>query len=215
MLRLSYIYVIGPRGGEAVKVGRAADVVARRTSLQIGHWQDLEILDTVTVPWRAAKAAEALTHKRLGADAVRGEWFKVSPERAVSVAMLAACQATEARGKRNRLDLCNHICLAKSPRLALEALSAYRTAMLRGQTTKVNRALFDHIGATAYGLFRQIVEDGPAVKDGNQLYSEMTSDFRLVETAERGFVKALDFLIDYHNGFDQDDALADLIAAAA
>lgn len=214
-VRLSYLYVVGPRGGDVVKIGRAQDVRSRLSGLQIGQWQEIEILETVSLPWRAVKAAEALTHKRLATDRLRGEWFKVSPERAAGVALHAATQCTLDRGMKNRFDLCNHFCMAKSPALAIEALSAYRTAMLRGQTGQINRALLDHIGMAAYGVFRQIIEDGSVVRDGRQFYSELQSDFRLLDTVEQGFVKALNFLIDHHNAFDEDDSMADLIAAAA
>ena len=77
------VYVIGSPDGP-VKIGVAECVRRRRSSLQIGSPTELEIFGEFDVGEHSARDVEMAVHFALRATHVRGEWFDVSPERAMS-----------------------------------------------------------------------------------------------------------------------------------
>jgi hypothetical protein len=70
--------------GEAVKIGRAADVNQRMRDLQVSH--HLPISPSAVA--HGTHATEKRLHRHFAADRIRGEWFKLTPELARLIAQL-------------------------------------------------------------------------------------------------------------------------------
>jgi hypothetical protein len=88
-LRETVVYVIGPRIGPQ-KIGIAIDAKSRLDALQTGCPFNLTIHHTTPpLTERAARKAEILAHRLLRAFRQRGEWFNVTPERAIEVVQVA------------------------------------------------------------------------------------------------------------------------------
>lgn len=97
-LRPGKVYVI-ENGQGLVKVGKAADPEQRRKSLEQGLQQLGQTLRLVycTVERPDVGTVERLAHESLSEQRVRGEWFKVSPERAIEAINSAFVQLEEAK----------------------------------------------------------------------------------------------------------------------
>jgi len=84
------VYVVGSYKGP-VKIGIAHDVEKRLSALQTGHPHELRIYGTVEVPADIAREVEMACHGELASRRLRGEWFKASPNLALTtVEMMAA-----------------------------------------------------------------------------------------------------------------------------
>lgn len=85
---VSYLYIIHEDGDlDHCKIGRARHAEWRRAELQIGNRRPLVLAHVWRVPHRnGAVVLERAIHERLAGCLVRGEWFRVSPERAAAVA---------------------------------------------------------------------------------------------------------------------------------
>lgn len=93
----TFAYVIGPKLGP-MKIGVAADLVSRRSALQVGNHDELEIHHATPVAAPIARHVEAYVHWLL-ADHVRGgEWFDVDAPTAE--AATAQAKADVEAGKR-------------------------------------------------------------------------------------------------------------------
>lgn len=90
----TYVYVIYEADDSSVsKIGVAADVAKRLGTMQVGSWRILKVGHAVRLPSKsAAHAIERQVHQALSALHVRGEWFRVSPDRAASEVDLAVSQ---------------------------------------------------------------------------------------------------------------------------
>ncbi len=77
------IYFIRQKGTNLVKIGWAKDPVARMATLQTGSPHEFELM---AVGEGGAKEEHAL-HRRFADDHVRGEWFRMSGEIGVAVAL--------------------------------------------------------------------------------------------------------------------------------
>lgn len=77
------IYVVGCANGP-MKIGIAQCVKKRRTDLQVGSPEILEIFADISVGEHQAKNIERAVHYALRATHVRGEWFDVSSDRAIA-----------------------------------------------------------------------------------------------------------------------------------
>lgn len=76
VLEAEQVYVYFIAGGSAVKVGLSNDVDQRRTAMQIGNVELLEVLAAVPFGSRSEAARfERECHSRLWASRIRGEWF--------------------------------------------------------------------------------------------------------------------------------------------
>lgn len=85
-----FVYVIGPNNGPQ-KIGIAKDVRLRKGDLQVGCPFDLHIHAAVPMETeQAARNAERMAHRILSKSRQRGEWFNVSPIRAIDVVRIAA-----------------------------------------------------------------------------------------------------------------------------
>lgn len=89
-----FVYVIYEAEDPCVsKIGVATDVVQRLSSMQVGTWRILKVGHAVKLPSKsAAHAVERQAHQALSALHCRGEWFRVSPDRAKAEVELAADQ---------------------------------------------------------------------------------------------------------------------------
>ena len=68
-----YVYFIGVDGEDAVKIGRTSgDAGSRLKSLQTGHYKQLKLLATISMPFEV----ERWIHKGLADAHLRGEWFQ-------------------------------------------------------------------------------------------------------------------------------------------
>lgn len=93
-----HVYAIAPKGGGAVKFGRAIDVKKRFSSIQTGSPVKLEMLGSVFVP----VAVETEIHAYLKEHRSHGEWFYPT----VLVMELASLiAARDAKGLITKLSL--------------------------------------------------------------------------------------------------------------
>lgn len=90
----TFVYVIyESEDPSASKIGVAGDLIKRLSSMQVGTWRALRIGHAVKLPSKsAAHAIERQVHQALSALHVRGEWFRVSPDRAAAEVELAMSQ---------------------------------------------------------------------------------------------------------------------------
>ena len=89
-----FVYVIYESDTPAVcKIGVAADVAQRLCGMQVGTWRTLKVGHAIKLPSKsAAHAVERQAHQALSALHLRGEWFRVSQDRAAAEIDLAAEQ---------------------------------------------------------------------------------------------------------------------------
>ena len=206
-MRLSHVYLIGPSSGAAVKVGKAVNLAARLSSLQTGAWEAIEVRAALVVPMSVAKDVEALAHRRLAAHRSRGEWFTGELEHMTSVVLGAARDVVHRVGIKNRLDICNHICLAGDPEDVIRSLSAYAALSRAGKADDVNRKLLARVGLTAYGSFIEMVA---GTKD---LRAWLIDNPKYFDEVEDGLVSCLKALVEMKWDLRPDD-MADLLMAA-
>ena len=75
------------------KIGVASDIASRLSQLQVANWRPLKVGHVCFLPSKSvAHAVERQTHQALSALHFRGEWFKVSHDRAAREVDLAADQ---------------------------------------------------------------------------------------------------------------------------
>lgn len=89
-----FVYVIHEADDPSIcKIGIANDPIRRLRAHQVSTWRRLKLAAAFTAPTaEAASSIEASVHKTLWGVHVSGEWFKVSPERAVAeVEAVASC----------------------------------------------------------------------------------------------------------------------------
>lgn len=94
------VYLIGNESGTACKIGKAKSPGKRLDTLQVGSWEPLQIH---ALFWSMETKAQAIEHASLWAAreaglAIRGEWFKASPEE------LAMIIVEECRRVRTRIS---------------------------------------------------------------------------------------------------------------
>lgn len=82
-------FVYFMRAGDAVKIGYSTDVMQRRTELQTGS---AEVIDMI-VAVRRRKSFERMLHRRFARHRLHGEWFKAVP---AIIALMASIQHGEA-----------------------------------------------------------------------------------------------------------------------
>lgn len=89
-----FVYVIHEVDEPAIcKIGIANDPIRRLRGHQVSTWRRLKLAAAFTaVSAEAASSIEASVHKALWGVHVSGEWFRVSPDRAIAeVATVASC----------------------------------------------------------------------------------------------------------------------------
>lgn len=95
---MNRIYIIGELRARKVKIGRAFNLESRLLSLQIGHPEPLVVHYSFEVGGKEeAVIIEAACHKRLKKHHYRGEWFKLTPEKAereIAAVIEAHCTQT-------------------------------------------------------------------------------------------------------------------------
>ena len=99
----SYIYVIGCfEDMDKVKIGLSCNPINRLAQLQISSPNLLHIWGTFPLPSMVVADAEKLIHKELGDYRLRGEWFKCSPKKALSLCEKTInfnfCQKVKSKG---------------------------------------------------------------------------------------------------------------------
>jgi hypothetical protein len=90
--RLSNVYIIRDTETGAVKIGTAADPIARLGSLQSGNAHTLELVDWAP----AGPLVERFFHEYLSAHRIRGEWF------APTAPVLIVCEFVMGAGDMRR-----------------------------------------------------------------------------------------------------------------
>jgi hypothetical protein len=85
--RRYHLYVIS-KGGK-VKIGISRHLQQRLTALRVSFPLEIEVLLTVSGPYRAIRRAEMHAHEALKDCALGGEYFDASQERALEVAKAA------------------------------------------------------------------------------------------------------------------------------
>lgn len=78
-----YIYVIGTK--EKQKIGYSSDVDKRLRSLQTGNPDSLTIHHKIEIPEDRARIVESKIHKEYSYLRLKGEWFKMDPEKAKGI----------------------------------------------------------------------------------------------------------------------------------
>jgi len=191
-MRMSFVYLIGCDAGGPVKIGHARDLRVRLNSLQVGCWEELKVLHSVSVPCTIAPAAEAAMHTRYWEKRVRGEWFAV-PLEVLKISLDSSAHTfTTTRSESDHFSREACISLCKHPQRTMEVLSAYRhranDAAYRAFIKQVNARLYQEAGAAAYVMFKMVFVE----------HRDMTTRFenqsRLARQAEASLVKALDVL---------------------
>jgi hypothetical protein len=77
-----YLYAIIDTENCVVKIGRSVDPEGRCAQLQTGSASCLSVLHRVRVAEDRAAILERRLHRELAHLRCRGEWFRISPERA-------------------------------------------------------------------------------------------------------------------------------------
>ena len=80
----SFIYVIGPKDGQYVKIGHSRHPEKRLKQLQTGHSEKLFLWHSEPILLELAKAAEKTIHQQIGFKRRIGEWFAVGVEDAIA-----------------------------------------------------------------------------------------------------------------------------------
>ena len=83
-----YLYIIGT-DLDRQKIGFSKDVAKRLSTLQTGNPTQLKIHHTEPVPEQRVRILEKKLHSELGYLRVKGEWFNITPDRAVSILKVA------------------------------------------------------------------------------------------------------------------------------
>lgn len=78
----SFIYVIGPKNTNIVKIGFSRSPIKRLKSLQTGHPNPLTLYYQKEIKADKAKLFEGLIHKTIKHLRINGEWFLLTPEEA-------------------------------------------------------------------------------------------------------------------------------------
>lgn len=190
-MRTGFVYLIGAEEGP-IKIGHASNLKTRLHSLQIGNWQPLSILHSVSVPLFTAAGAEAVMHKRFAEHRVRGEWFNV-PLQVLRQALDGVAQSAQAADAANDTfheNAC--VRLTKDPRATWQALSEYRhvsnNLLAKRYIEGVNAALLSEIGQVAYAVFLAVIVHQ------RDLSRTVFTKPHLARQAERSLVVAMDAL---------------------
>jgi hypothetical protein len=80
---LTSIYVIGPEGGP-FKIGYTGDPQGRLVNLQVSQAVELKLFYEERTETDKAKVIEKLIHRQIAHKRVRGEWFNVTLDEAIS-----------------------------------------------------------------------------------------------------------------------------------
>lgn len=75
------IYIIQNTFTKSIKIGVSKDVEGRLNSLQTGHEHQLELIYAKSV--EEALKLESKLHRKFSSKRIRGEWFKVNPEKVI------------------------------------------------------------------------------------------------------------------------------------
>lgn len=80
---IMFIYVIGTRDKQ--KIGISKDVNRRLKSLQTGNPEILNIHHTIQIEPSRVRLLERMIHKEFSYMRLKGEWFDMTPEKAVNL----------------------------------------------------------------------------------------------------------------------------------
>jgi hypothetical protein len=85
-----YVYVIGSAGSPFVKIGSAACPGIRMTELQCGNPNVLELMAAVGIYNLRPVLVEMATHRLVKDNNIRGEWFSLTKNQAITAVIKAA-----------------------------------------------------------------------------------------------------------------------------
>lgn len=192
-MRTAYVYLIGPEEGP-IKIGHASNLKTRLHQLQIGNWQSLEVLHSVTVPLFTAKGAEAALHRQFAEYRVRGEWF-AAPLPVLKAGLEGiAIAAQEAAAANDTFHENSCTRLTADPQATWGVLSAYRNTannlLAKRYIEGVNAALLKEVGQVAYTVFLTVIVER------RDLSRTFYTKPHLARQAERSLVVALDALVN-------------------
>jgi len=95
----AFVYVIGSEDGPQ-KIGMSANPASRLRGLQTSSPHRLKLLAAVDVPATDAVAVERHAHAALSLHHLLGEWFRVTPDQAVTAVQEAAAAVALEQAKR-------------------------------------------------------------------------------------------------------------------
>lgn len=206
-MRTSYVYLIGAERGP-IKIGHATNAKSRLSTLQVGNWEPLSILHSVSVPWMAAPKIESALKQQYQERRVRGEWFAVPLE--VLRPSLEGLSSAYARLRSESDWFSEQVCFAlcEDPVRTQQAVSAYLACANRPTTEayigSINRLLLNTVGQAAYLMFQAVIVQHRDV--GRSLRNKS----RLARQAEESLVKALNALtLIWERAQKQGDPLVD------
>jgi hypothetical protein len=87
----SFVYIVQAGEDGPVKIGAAARPTLRVVELQVANWQELHL--RAAVPVKACGHIEGIAHAIAAKYSIRGEWFDLSPARAVEIVLAAVVAA--------------------------------------------------------------------------------------------------------------------------
>lgn len=200
MIRSRHIYVLGV-AESPVKIGIAANLASRLTSLQIGCPDPLQYHYTVRVPAHLAQKIETACHRHFDEQHRQGEWFNVhKDEAAAEVKRIAQtyCEANEVIARRGGDNL--DILAAKYPldSGAREAVRVYldrkSTPLGRKDVAKMDAFLVKRCGAATYTLFKKVIAENDSMFE---LFTELKLGPAAKDRAEASLAKAVNTLAEY------------------
>lgn len=207
-MRLSQVYLIGPESGAAVKIGKAVNLADRLSSHQVSSWEKLAVHGAVVIPDSVAKDVERLAHARLKDMKVRGEWYSGDIGHMYYVTLGAARDVIAAVGTKNRLELCNHFCMAGDPEEVVSALSDYMKLRRDKGIEEINSRLLDRVGFSSFAVFTEIV----ASQRHMDLRSFLINNPKQFDAVEAAIVACLSALVEMKWDLRPQDT-ADLLKA--
>lgn len=80
-----FIYLIESEETKKLKIGYTNDPQQRCKSLQTGNSEKLNLIYQIPVPEKKARNIEKKLHHELSIYRVRGEWFKMEKQKAISL----------------------------------------------------------------------------------------------------------------------------------
>lgn len=210
-MRSKYIYIVGTPDGP-VKIGHAANLKSRLTSLQIGCPDKLVIHATVKVPGHLAQSIETAVHRRLEAKHRRGEWFDVHKDEAEAIAREIAkayCEDNQVLARRYGDTFEQIESLYPIDPTARKALVQYldrnTTPHGRKEIARADAYMIRVCGPATFTLFKKILVEGRSLYE---LFLELRLDSAAKTRAEASLAKAINTLADYAAWHREQELLA-------
>lgn len=212
-MRQSVIYVVGSQRSP-VKIGYAASLSARLSSLQCGNPDELVVHYSLRAPHGVGKAIEREIHKALAAHHRRGEWFDIDAGEAFRIVEAVASDFLEANRRivAQRGDIIDKLWadypLDPDVRGALE-LYRKEAARKSGKhfVARAHGFVLKRCGQVTLNVFRAYLDDGSGLFASRRDLPE-----EVIEKARAALAAALNALADFCAAHRQDVLLKKIAA---